>query len=407
MKILQICSQVPYPPVDGGKVGIFNITKYLAKRGHKIAMIALGDPVDASYAPLRSYCDLHVVSMSTKNSVIGVALNLFSSLPYNISKYSSNKLQTIIASVLNKNTFDVVHIDSLHMASYGVWIMREYRLPVILREHNVESTIMERYLFTATNPLLRIYIAMQLRRIKRYEAKMAGEFDSCCPITDVDARRIIQMQPNAKIKVISGGVEGTLFTEYCDTKERIPNSLVFIGVLNWIPNQDAFEWFIKEVFPRILIGAFGTKLFIIGKDVPSKLLQYESEKIIFKGFIPDLKKETLKYEISIAPFRIGGGLRLKIIECLAMSLPVVATEVGCEGIEVKDGDSILIGNTAEEFAEKTLHLLNNPVLRERIARRGYTVSDRLYRWESVAEKFEEVYRRVISEVGQRKTVGIL
>jgi glycosyltransferase involved in cell wall biosynthesis len=390
MKILQIAPQVPYPPSDGGKVGIFNITRHLAALGHEVSLFALDRTSGVEYGPLREFCELRTVTHSTGNSAPGALLNIFSDLPYTISKYRSANLQNQLVEFVERHRPDVVHVDHLHMAEYGVSLGERFGLPVVLREHNVESVIMERYGIHARNPALRWYASLQHRRLHAYEAAMVGRFDYCCPITPDDAARLAAMNPGARIRIVPGGVDDSYFTPPGD-EAVLPDSLVFFGALDWIPNQDALRWFINGILPLVAQRRPGVTLHVIGKNAPGDLLRMAGERCVFHGFIGELRPEVQKYAVSIAPYRIGGGMRLKILESFAMGVPVVATPVGCEGIEASHGEQLLIGGNEREFSDHVVALLTDPARRATIRDAARQLAQRRYRWQSVAEMFEGVY----------------
>jgi len=400
MNVLQISPQVPFPLDDGGKVSIFNITKSLAERGHRITMLAFDFGQDHNYDTLRKYCDLHTIPHSRENSFFGVLANAFSSLPYNISKYQSRKFARTLTELVDSKTFDVLHVDYLHMAGYGLLAKSRIGIPVVLREHDVQSTIMERYATTVSNPLLRLFLNTQVRKIRAYESKMLGSVDCCCAITEVDANRIRDLQPSANVTTIPAGVDSSMF-DTTHSEGQIPESIVFFGGMNWIPNQDAVHWFVESILPRVIIGHPKVKFFILGKDPPPSIKNLESESIIVKGFVPDLHNELQKYRVAIAPFRIGGGLRIKIIECFALKIPVVSTSIGCEGIAAVNGKSIMIEDDVDKFARSIISLFEDDTLRTLLTKEAFNLVTSQYRWESVAEKFEQVYVDVIDRYGNR------
>jgi len=393
MNILQIAPQVPYPLNDGGKVGIYNITKHLSLRGHNVTLLCFDRGKNSDISELQKFCTVVTVQHSTNNSAIGALLNIFSNVPYNISKYFSKEFETQLRQLLSQKKFDIVHVDHLHMAHYGVICKKEYGLPIVLREHNIESTILERYRQTVEIPILKQYLDIQLKRLNIYEAQYTREFNYCAVITPEDLRRLKILQPSASTYVVPAGVSNEYFEDIVVIKE--PYTISFFGGFDWIPNQDALYWFIQEIFPAVQKKYPQTKLVVIGKNVPTKLKKFESSTILFKGFVENLRSEVKKTQLTIAPYRIGGGMRLKILESFAMKVPVVATAIGCEGIECTHGQNILIGDTPEEFAQLVINLFEDATLHRTITDNAYTLAKRLYTWESIVESLESVYLRAI------------
>jgi glycosyltransferase involved in cell wall biosynthesis len=395
MKVLQIAPQVPYPPDDGGKVGIFNITKHLAGRGHEITMFAFGRPPGDEYRPLREYCDLHTVEHPTGNNPVDALLNIFSDLPYTISKYRSPELMNRLADYVQQHRPDVVHVDHLHMAEYGIALRERFGIPAVLREHNVECVIMERFADHARNPLLKVYARMQQRRLHRYESAAVGGFDACCPITPDDSEKLRGMNSTVPLRIVPGGVEESYFTPRGQTAPT-PGSIVFFGGLGWPPNRDAVRWFIDEIFPIILRQVPVSTFTIIGKNIPDDLARRAGPRCVIRGYVEDLRAEIQRHAVSVAPYRIGGGMRLKIIESFAMRVPVVSTTVGCEGIGAVEGEHLLVGDSPEAFASQVVSVLSSPSASDALRERAFSLARDRYRWEHVAAELEGVYREVVA-----------
>ena len=323
MKILLIATQIPFPLTDGGKVCLFNTIKYLALRGHQITLLAYGDKKRRDLKLLQEICDVQVVHKSTKDSFVRGIINLFSDTPYKISKYISKELHEAIVRILQSERFDIVHVEQLHVAHYGFLCKQEANLPIVLREENVESIIVERFVGKYTIPIIRHYLRNQLDRIRRYEAKMAALFDLCCMITNEDQKKLLHLNSAAKTCVVTAGVDSIYFKDV-PTSKRKPQSICFFGSLYWTPNQDGVSWFLKEVFPKIISLNPDVVFYIIGKDVPQNIKSYESRNVVIRGFIHNLREELAQYEVTVVPLRIGGGIRIKILESFAMKIPVVS-----------------------------------------------------------------------------------
>jgi len=398
LNILQLSPQVPFPLLDGGKVGIFNITKHLALRGHAITMLALDKNAPTDTVPLEQFCDIVTVPHLVRNSVGGALANLFSEEPYLISRYHVEAYQRALSALLEQRKFDVVHADHLHMAKYGIYAKLAKNMPIVLREHNVESVIMGRYAERMKTPLLNPWFAAQNKKIKAYEGKQALAFDSCCVITDEDGARLRELAPTAHINVIPGGVDASYFGERTE-RVPIPLSIAMFGSFDWIANRDALEWFVGSIFPRILARQPGANLYLIGKGIPPHVDRLHGGHVITRGFVPNLKEELQHYGVTVVPLRIGGGMRLKIIESFAMQIPVISTSVGCEGIVCRSGEHLLIADSEGEFAQQVLRVLETAELRGHLVRNAYKLASERYRWEMVAEEFERVYEEVI----RRKT----
>jgi glycosyltransferase involved in cell wall biosynthesis len=405
MKILQLTPQIPFPLSEGGKVGIYNITKHVAMRGHEITMLALDVHKPIETAPLEQYCELIRVPHSNKNSIVGAAQNLWSPLPYNIWKYRSKLYREALNQLLETRTFDVVHVDHAHMGFHGVYCQERFGLPIVLREHDVATVIMDRFAESVKSPLLRTWLSVQQKRMRRYEAGIAGAFDCCCAITNEDEKRLQMLSPHARLRVVPGGVDAKYF-EGETPEPPIPYSMSYFGYFGWPPNVDAVIWFIDEILPKIVARYADAKLFVIGRNAPRRLEARQNKNVVLRGFVPDLKEEIQRYELTLVPIRIGGGIRLKILESFAMRVPVVSTHIGCEGIEASDGEHLLIGDDPQTFAAQVMRLFDDRVLRDRLIANAYRLASGKYRWERVAMLFEDAYNEAIASRARRKAGSV-
>jgi polysaccharide biosynthesis protein PslH len=394
MRILQIASRIPYPLTDGGQVCLFNTMKYLALRGHKITLLTYANEEIKDLEPILEVCDLKLIRKSTKDSLLKGFFNLFSDVPYKISKYISKELEMVLTELLKPISFDIVIIEQLHMAYYGLLCKRLTGLPIILREENVESVIVERYVETKDIPLIRNYLRTQLKRIRRYEAEKTALFDICCMITEEDRKKLQALNPLVQTCVIAAGVEASYFSKI-PSVDKVPHSICFFGGYAWPANKDGVLWFLEKIFPRVLEQIPDAKFFLIGKDISTNIKHYRNKNVIVRGFVSDLKQELSQYVITIAPIRVGSGIRLKILESFAMQIPVVTTSIGCEGIQATDSEHLLIGDTVDEFAEQVVRLLSDKELRNRITMSAYALARQKYRWEQIAEQFENMCKEFL------------
>jgi polysaccharide biosynthesis protein PslH len=396
MRILQIAPQIPYPLDDGGRISIYGITNYLHKRGNKIdlAVYRKHCDFDSSFNALKNVCTPHIIDVQTDNNIPEAILNLFSPTPYNISKYITNNFRKFLIQFLKKNEVDIVHIDHAHMG-WAVDIIKNIKdIPVVLREHNVEMRIMKRFAEHESNPLLKVYAKLQVKKFLKYEPKLCGKFDNCIMITQEDENEILHYNPDIKTSVIPAGIDSQLL-EF-KSKEIIPFTLFHIGSLKWLPNLDGLNWFLDEVFPVIINKMPQTKLFIYGKGSENiKINPLVNDNIIIKGYVKDIFLEISDKQLAVVPLRIGGGMRIKIIELMALGKNIISTTIGQEGINVKDNEHILIADNKDDFISKISDVFNNKVNTDKLMQSSRDFIRENYTWENVALRFENKYKELI------------
>lgn len=396
MRILQISPQISYPSDSGGRLGIYGITKSLSEKGHEITFVTYIKeyPKNEYIMELKKICKPVFIEWDTRNKLGGAFLNLFSSVPYNISKYYSKKLEIFLKEFLNKNEVDLVHIDHLHMA-WAIDIIKKIKnVPVVLREHNLEMKIMKRFAEIEANLFLRLYSKLQYRKFQHYEPDLCKKFDCCIMITKEDEIALLDMSSEIKTKVIPAGVDSKIFS--FGNLNNKPQTLFHIGSLEWQPNYDGLIWFLSEIFPEIVSQFPNTKLYVYSKGTEKLVISKEiSNNVIICGYVKDMWQEIIDKQILIVPLRIGSGMRLKIIEMLAAGKIVVSTSIGKEGIEVNDGQELLIADNRDEFVRMIKDIFNNKIDTKNITSKARSTMKQNYSWEKISNQFEKIYLDMI------------
>ncbi|MBZ0182344.1 MAG: glycosyltransferase family 4 protein [Melioribacteraceae bacterium] len=399
MKILHISPKLPYPTNDGGKIAIYGNLKYLKERGHEIYFVAYKKDSDLNKCipHLETLADIDVLEVDTENSILGGILNLFSKVPYNVSKYHSQELKFHIISLFKKKKFDIVIIENLHMGYIVDTIKSISSIPVVLRQHNLEMKIMKRFSEAEKNPLLKFYSILQYKKFIKYEPELCEKFDKVVMITDHDKKEILELSNNIKSTTIPAGVKKDLLT--IEIKEKEPYSLFHIGHLDWFPNLDAIKYFLNEILPQIVKKEPRTKFYIYGGMLPNGVVIPElvKENVIQKGFVDDLWSDIADKQLAVVPLRIGSGMRLKIVELLAAGHNILSTSIGCEGINVEDKKHLLIADNKNEFAQIALDFFNGKYNSEAMIQNGRKLIEDNYIWEKIAERFEQTFQKLISE----------
>ncbi len=395
MHILVISTKIPYPPTDGGRIAIYEPLRQLAKRGHDISLLALSAmPVDPEAASVLSqYCHLEVIEHDTRNHLISAVCNLASPVPYTISKYLSQKMCKRIRSLLSTRKYDLAHLENLHTAGYRSIVADEFHLPTLLRQQNVESSLAWRYSQTQTGPR-KWYGSIQAAKLKRYEIAMCSKMDLCLTITTEDAEHMHTLNPMIKTAVVPAGVDPTDFAPQMETEQ--PKMVVLIGAMDWPPNIDAALWFSSAVLPIIRRKFGDIQFYIVGKNPPSNIQALTRQPGIFvTGFVDDVRPYLGQAAVFVVPLRSGGGMRLKILQAMAMGKAIVSTSIGAEGIHAQHGRDLLLADSAGDFADQVVQLLKETTLRRNISQSARTLVCSEYTWEHSVDLLEQAYSKVL------------
>ena len=394
MKILWVKADFLHPTTKGGHIRTLETLKRLHLR-HEIHYVALDLPEQKGGVERSSeYCTKaypiphSVPQRNTAAFAIQAAAGLFSRLPLAVSRYRSPAMKRQIEALTRSEKFDSIVCDFLfptpNMPDLGA---------CALFEHNVESMIWKRHAETETGVLRRFYFGGQYDRMLRYEGEVCRAVKSVIAVSDVDAQTMRSLYGVSRVESVPTGVDLEYFAPPPGAAHTA--DLVFLGSMDWMPNIDGIQWFVDEVLPLIRAKLPDCSLAIVGRRPTKEITQLAQKDphIEVTGTVPDVRPYLWGSSVSIVPLRIGGGTRLKIYEAMAAKVPVVATTIGAEGLDIHNGENIHVADQPAEFAERCLSLLDDPAARSRMVRAAWEIISSRYSWEVVSRKFEELLAR--------------
>ncbi len=396
MNILQIAPRIPYPLNDGSAIGVYNITRHLHLAGHEVTLLALN--TQKHHQPpsvMSSVCaDVRTVDIDTTVKPLDALYHLLTGGTYIVERFISKDFSRLIASTLAEKQFDVVHMDSIYVAPYIGAIKQATSAPVILRAHNVEYQILQRLASNMKPSAKKLYMGNMAARLKRFEQKYFQRFDGILAITPEDFGSIRSLGYTGPMEIMPGGVDLAMFSPQpqITTKAR---TVFFFGGLEWAPNIEAVHWFMSKVFPDFRRAFPDVELHIGGKNPPNDILAYAEQPGVFvHPNVPSAPGFMQSYDIMIVPLLSGGGMRLKIVEAMAMGKAIISTPIGAEGIAVQHSDNILLAESPREFLDAITLCLNNNTLKEQLQRQALSTVRKLYSWEKVIETAMRLYSRL-------------
>lgn len=401
MRILNLLPRLPTPPVDGGAIGVYYPMKHLAMMGHTLCTLSLVSnrhPQDAE--AYRKYTELYTVPGDFPEFGIGSALaNLFDRRPYNLAlRFARPEMHRLIRKVAAETPKpDVIQIDWIYMAEYLGTLRKSFPdVPVVLRQHNAEYVIFRRLAEHEKNPLKRLFLAYQARKMKRYETQMMRKVDFYTTVTPTDEALFRQMASHTPGKVIAAGVETQRFAR----PDGMPRDRAFLilGSLSWAPYAQSVKWFLEQVWAPFAKNHPGVGLYVVGSAPPTEIQSWNGTMgVTVTGFVDDVKPLVHRCTAMVVPLLSGSGMRIKIVEAMAASLPVVTTSVGVEGIEAVPGEHVLVEDTPDGLQQAMSAILEDAPLRERLIENGRRLALEKYEWESIAREFVKVYESVIGD----------
>ena len=395
MKILFLSPTVPFPLTDGGRVRVFNLLKQIAVK-NEVTLLALEtQTTDAEgVAELRQLgIQVHLVPNAPilPRVSFGTLVKAFlKRQPITVARYDIPAYRQKFRELIATQTFDLVHYEMFHIAQFHT----ETHLPGVLSQQNVDSAIWRRLCSETANPLYKFAYWTQQLAFQRYERVLSPKFDAVTCTSDIDAAVFQQHCTENAIEIIPNGVDITHYRP--DFTTEAPAHLIYIGSMDWYPNEDAVAFFADEVLPRIQEKVPDVTFSIVGGN-PSARVQKLAERdgIIVTGRVPEIKPYFAKATVFVVPLRIGSGTRLKILEALAMGKAIVSTTVGAEGLDLKDGAEIFIADEPTAFADAVTRLLTDAQLRRRIGENGRSRVEQDYDWRSIGEKLHALYTKIL------------
>ena len=400
MNLLQLVHRLPWPPIDGGKKGTLGFVegyrRHLQISRH--ALICMCPIEEAQWASdwKPEEIELSVDLMDARNSVPRVLANtLFSRQPFNMAKYQRASFSRLVEAAISAHTPDVVHFDSLHTAWYASLVDRlAPKALKVLRCHNAEHVIMERLAESQTHPVKKALIGVQADRLKAYEANALDAFDLILAITDADADRFRRMNPRIvdRMIVLPAGTDLPPVLPAAPPPSQTPLRMVHIAAMDWIPNQDALRWLLREVLPRLDRAGIAYHLDVIGKNMPQEFLDWKQDHVTVHGFVQDLRPLTSAAQLALVPLQVGGGMRVKILDYWAMGIPVVATRVGAEGLWEHHEPVVALADTPEDFAASVARLARQPDEREALRAAAFRQVCAHYGWPSLIDQLMTRYQ---------------
>lgn len=399
LKILQIAPQFPFPEDDGGKIGIANIYKEFSRQGASVTLFAFRDSrvkkvSEKHIVQAEKFGNVRISNYNTRNTFPRIISSLFHREPLFTKKFKGPETVRLIENIAREGEFDVIHADHSSMADLAFIAKAILSVPVGLRMHNIEWMIWQRYALNINdfNPK-RWYIYQQAKRLKKKEADIFGATDINFAITENDKERAHEMTPEAKIIVASAGVHANEWQpDY--RVERDPREMILATIYSWPHNVDAVKWLIQSIIPRVRKVIPGARLTLLGKSAPSWLSDRQKEGVYTQGYVPKVQPFLNKASIYVAPLFVGAGIRIKILEAMAMELPVVATSISAEGINASEEEGLFIRDDEQSFSDVIVELMKNP---EEARKRGKKAREYIlanFSWSRNVKIMMDEYRRL-------------
>lgn len=363
MRILQLCNKPPYPPIDGGSKAMHNLTRGLLAAGHQVKVLCISTPKNSlSLDELpQDYLDktrIESVYVDTSVNLVDAFTDLLTADNYNISRFFSPDVDIRLIRLLSEEKFDIVQLESLFMTPYVATIRRYSKARIVLRSHNLEHVIQGRIATGEKNFLKRPYRKFLAKQLHDYEMAVLDRVDGVAAISPSDAAHFADHGTRTPIATIPFGVEPAEYTP--DERKHEAITFFHLGSMDWLPNEEGIRWMLDEVWPKVIAKRPNARLDLAGNKMPEDLLKREQTGVRIRGRVKNALSYMRSRQVMVVPLFSAGGMRVKIIEGMALGKAVVSTPIGAEGIDHTEGLNILIARNAAEFAEHLVALDGTP-----------------------------------------------
>ena len=375
LNILFICNKSPWPPHEGGPIAMNNLIEGTLTAGHNVKVLAINtnkynvrpEDIPKEYKK-RTGIELVYIDLGIKP--IPAFLNLFTGKSYHVERFISDDFRNKLKEVLSEQKYDIVQIETLFMSPYINTIRELSSASIVLRAHNIEHLIWKRVASITTNPIKKAYLNHLAKTLEDYEKNILNSYDGIVPISSKD-EGFFKLESNKPVTTISFGVNTN---NLAITQETDPEHALFhIGSMNWIPNEEGIKWLLENVWPSVNNELPNLKLYLAGREMPGWLKELSQKNVVIVGEVPDAHLFIQSKAISIAPLFSGSGIRIKIIESMAMGKAVISTTIGAEGINYIDHENIIVADDPSSFAEAIVELASNKELSDKIGENAQTL----------------------------------
>lgn len=396
-----ISPDLSYPPIYGGKIRRYNLLKYLS-RDNDITLLSFIDSKEdlKNIKGIKKYCRaVETVQLghdSQKDYWIAKLRNYFLgnffSYPPTVLHYYSREMKRRIKKLLAKDGYDLVLIEYWYMGQYADCCKNVVK---VLDEVDVEFVRWRQWARIEKDIAKKKHALCLYHQVKRYELKVLKKFDKILVVTSNDGDSLKQYNHRLNISITLTGVDTSYFKP--STIQNNSKDLVFVGSLSAIFNTDAVLYFYREIFPFVLEKIPKVHLYIVGLNPPQEISNLADKNVTVTGTVEDVRPYVYKASVFVAPLRFGSGIKCKVLEAMALGIPVITTSIGAQGLGVVSGKHLIIEDNPQKFAIKTIELLGNKSLQQKLIENGLRLINERYIWEKVVSELNRTFYELVCE----------
>ena len=379
-----------------------NITRGLLESGQEVRVVAVETQkhpvkIDAFPADYLQKTRFESAYIDTTPHITDGIRSIFMRKSYHIERFNSKDMASKLEHILRHEDFDIIHLESIYVTPYLDVIRKYSKAKVVIRMHNIEHQIWERLAENESNLMMKMVYRVNKKQLEHVENTILKKMDGYMTISDPDYQYFQQTAPSVPGVVIPFGIDMENYELEDDYIASDKPSLCHIGSMNWSPNMEGIEWFLDEVWPMIHEAHPELQFTVAGHGTPDKLLQRKDANVQFVGAVPSANEFMLDHDMMIVPLLSGSGIRVKIVEAMALGRVVITTSVGAEGLAVENGKHLFIADTPEEFLSVIDKCIQTPDLCSIISENARDFISMHHNNELITQKLLEFYQQVLAK----------
>lgn len=412
-RLLFLTPQLPYPPRQGTAIRNWGLIRHLSAR-HTLSLLTFAEDDEPVAERLRAACYRLVVVPAPRRTRLDRLRTLLSPRPDLAERLASANYAHALSDLLREEPFDFVHVEGLELARYLPQLSAA-GVRAIYDAHNAEYVLQRRAFETGLHQPRRwpaaLYSRLQWPRLKHFEAETLRAVHAVTCVSKEDAAALRALAPKLQPVLVPNGIDVQDYVDFAgqryepvptfDSTEHAPRTptavrrpppVVFTGKMDYRPNVDAVLWFAADIWPRIRAQQAEAQFVIVGqKPAPAVQALHGRNAITVTGAVDDVRPYIAGASVYVAPLRLGGGTRFKLLEAMALRTPIVSTTMGAEGFAVADGRELLLADSPDDFAEAVLRLMADAALRTKLAEAGLACVRAHYDWSVIVPALEGIY----------------
>ncbi len=391
MKILFLANRIPYPPYRGDKLKIYNLARRLCIE-HELHLITFTESEDDKQyiSELKKiFSQVQTVHLPKWRGAINCLKGIWSDIPFQVLYFQSKKMEETLRYALQMHTYDAIHVQHLRMSPY---LQHQKQLPRILDLPDAFSLYWKRRQAIDKNSLKIAFEKVEQKRLEKFEA-IINDYPLSLVCSQEDWKYLRAHQPHAALQILPNGVDTTTF-KFAEHDYSHGHTLLFTGNMDYAPNVDAVTYFVDALLPFIRKQYPDVKLVIAGQRPIKKVRALANEYIIVTGFVKDLSAMYNSASVVISPLRFGAGTQNKVLEAMAMGVPVVCTHIGFEGLGIQDGEGAFMRREPQGFVDTVCELLSSATLRETTGTKGRQTIAEKFDWDVITRQLDQYFKEV-------------